>query len=545
LGQNQSAVRASKARLDFEKVDAEPIPTIADTAICVQSNAAAAQAARPEERYVFYYREGYCELFSAVLTGSSESFQAAAKDFTETIANWPRKLAVSPPAGLEALVSIARIEQGRAIESYPDMVKDLRAVLADPGCQLTPVMSKSFCAALVDTAKTWLGWLAYRKNEFGQAAELFQPITGSVWGVWISGRLAQDQKRVDEAASLYQKALDTWSAIEKSPDPGVLALLGPKLDTAAIYYQLGLLEYSRQRYDAAINLLDAAVKASPKNSYTIFLRARSKEALHLNQAAMNDYALAAQTARASDDSSWSVGQAHFHRGVLLYEAKDYARADGEFANALNTRLTEIPPADVTAWRTMAAVAGGACKSSDALETAANVASSQFPQAQADSLVFDCRVSQATTLEQQIALEKLYSGKLDAAKLRALRDRIATTYADQGVAAEDRKDPYSAVISYRKAIEWNPNNAKARFNLGAIYIEDKRFDLAEAEYRALVDADASDYEAHYWLAQSILAQRPPPERLTEACGLLQRSLAIDDPARKAQFLKAVAAAKCEK
>jgi len=29
-----------------------------------------------------------------------------------------------------------------------------------------------------------------------------------------------------------------------------------------------------------------------------------------------------------------------------------------------------------------------------------------------------------------------------------------------------------VIFYRKAIEWNPHNSKARFNLGAIYIEDK-------------------------------------------------------------------------
>src|SRR5260370_23961759 len=141
--------------------------------------------------------------------------------------------------------------------------------------------------------------------------------------------------------------------------------LGPMLDTATNYYQLGLLESWRQHYDAAINQLDAAVKASPKNSYAIFLRARSKEALHLNQAAMNDYALAAQTARASDDSSWSVGQAHFHRGVLLYGAKDYARADGEVANALNTRPTEIPSADGTAWRTMAPVAGGAGKSSDA------------------------------------------------------------------------------------------------------------------------------------------------------------------------------------
>ena len=87
LGQNPSAVLASKARLDFEKVDAEPVPTIADTEICVQSNAAAAPVSRPEERYAFYYRKGYCGLFSALLTGSSDSFQAAAKDFTETIAN--------------------------------------------------------------------------------------------------------------------------------------------------------------------------------------------------------------------------------------------------------------------------------------------------------------------------------------------------------------------------------------------------------------------------------------------------------------------------
>src|SRR5437764_10124437 len=129
---------------------------------------------------------------------------------------------------------------------------------------------------------------------------------------------------------------------------------------------------------------------------------------------------------------------------------------------------------------------------------------------------------------------MYSAKVDAAKLRGLRQRIAGDYANQGVAAEDRKDPYSAVTAYRRAIEWNPNNAKARFNLGAIYIEDKRYNLAEAEYNALVQADASDYEAHYWLAQSILAQHPSPDRAAEACRLLQRSLAISDPEKKAQF-----------
>ncbi|HTM49926.1 MAG TPA: tetratricopeptide repeat protein, partial [Bryobacteraceae bacterium] len=121
--------------------------------------------------------------------------------------------------------------------------------------------------------------------------------------------------------------------------------------------------------------------------------------------------------------------------------------------------------------------------------------------------------------------------------------IANDYANQGVAAEDRKDPYSAVIAYRHAIEWNPNNSKARFNLGAIYIDDKRYDLAEKEYRALVQADAADYEALYWLGQSILAQRPGAERTAEACGLLRRSLAVADPQKKLDFGKAVAAAKC--
>src|SRR5207302_9822679 len=136
-----------------------------------------------------------------------------------------------------------------------------------------------------------------------------------------------------------------------------------------------------------------------------------------------------------------------------------------------------------------------------------------------------------------------SSGLDATNMRSMHDRIASFYAEIGVAAEELKDPYSAVIAYRTAIGWNPNNAKARFNLGAIYIEDKRFNLAEAEYRALVEADRSDYEAHYWLAQSILAQRPTQPRAAAACEYLQRSMAIDDAEKKAQFAKAYAAAKC--
>ena len=119
----------------------------------------------------------------------------------------------------------------------------------------------------------------------------------------------------------------------------------------------------------------------------------------------------------------------------------------------------------------------------------------------------------------------------------------SAYADQGVAAEDKKDPYAAVVAYRNALEWNPGHSKARFNLGAVYIDEKRFNLAEAEYRALLEADATDYEAQYWLAESILAQQPSLARRVEACALLRGSLAIRDAEKRAQFTKAMTTARC--
>jgi tetratricopeptide (TPR) repeat protein len=240
-----------------------------------------------------------------------------------------------------------------------------------------------------------------------------------------------------------------------------------------------------------------------------------------------------------------VGQAHYFRGLLLYQAKNYPSAEVEFSLALTGRLGDLGKPDVNAWKIMSAVAGSGCKSSDALDAAMEAASDKFPKAQANALVFDCRLKQATTLDHYMALAKLYEKRLDQGKLRELKMLIANGYAAQGVAAEDGRDPYSAVAAYRKAIEWDPGNSKARFNLGAIYIEDKHFEQAEAEYRALVDADGNDYEAHYWLAQSILAQHPPPERVADACELLQKALAINNPAKKAQFLKAMGAANCPK
>jgi tetratricopeptide (TPR) repeat protein len=547
LGQTPGSV-AAKARADFEKVDAEPIPTIVSTLACVQSNAAALPAVRPDERYLYYYRKGYCELFGALPSAASDSFQAAARDFAEAVANWPKKAPAPPPAGLRALIAISHLEQGREANSYPDTARDLAAVVAEPACAPTPIMASRFCNAVVDTARTWLGWLAFTKGDFAEAARVLEPLgqrnPPSPWALWIAGRLEQQKNRIDEAKALYEKALAAWEAVRKSPSPDVVTLLGPALDPAAIEYQLAVADYSRQQYDSAITHLDTAIKGSPRNSYAIFLRGLCKEGLHLNVAAMEDYALAAQTARASHETTWNVGEANYHRGVLLYQAKDYARAEAEFANALGGRLGDLPSADVTAWRIMAGVAARGCGAGlDQLESAGQAASSQFPKDQATALVFDCRLKQATTLEQYVALEKAYTSRLDPATLQSARAKISNGYADRGVAAEDRKDPNTAVLEYRQAIGWNAANTKAHFNLGAIYIGNKRYDLAEAEFRALVQADGNDFEAHYWLAESILAQHPAADRVAAACALLARAISTPDHQKKADFSKALAAAGC--
>src|SRR5205807_5640395 len=100
-------------------------------------------------------------------------------------------------------------------DTYPDMTRELTAITSDTNCAATPVMSQPFCVSLVDTAKAWLGWLAYRRFDFSRAVQQFQSLTGSPWNLWISGRVAQDQKRLPEAAGLYQKALDAWTAAQK------------------------------------------------------------------------------------------------------------------------------------------------------------------------------------------------------------------------------------------------------------------------------------------------------------------------------------------
>jgi Flp pilus assembly protein TadD len=156
---------------------------------------------------------------------------------------------------------------------------------------------------------------------------------------------------------------------------------------------------------------------------------------------------------------------------------------------------------------------------------------------------DCHLQQAATLEQLLAWEQQLGDRAAPLRSSPLSAHVANAYAKQGVSAEDPKDSYSAVLAYRKALFWNPKDTKARFNLAAVYVGDRKFEQAEVEYRALIQADPKDHEAQYWLAESILTQRPGTEKKSEACAMLRRSLQVGDPERRSQFAVALEAAQC--
>ena len=531
---------AQKAQHDFERVDSAPIPSIQDALACSQSHQALLATPLVEQRFLAHYRKGYCELFAAVLLQDAGQFRSAAAEFGHSVADWPPRLRAINPQGVRILAAIARLEGGR--NTVPGTA-ELEQVLGAGECPRTPVMNDEFCHALVDTARTWLAWLNWQKGQMDEAARWARPLPDTPWGLWIAGEEARRQNRYAEALAAFEKAIKGWSAAEASAAPNVITLLGPKPDLGRMSLQVGQTLMGIEKWEAAISSFDATLKSNRNNSLALYLRAQAKEKLGLVDPALADYGTAAAAARANDETSWSYGEAYFRRGLLYYRARNYAQAQSEFSTAQSGKSGNLNPNTVTAWRVMAEVAGGACETADGLATAARAAGDDFPKPEAATLVLSCKLKQASTLEQLEGVERAYGSTLSPQQSAALRERISTAWADQGVAAEDRKEPARAMEAYRKAVEWNPRNSKARFNLGAIYVDGQRWPLAEVEYRRLVEADPKDYEAQFWLGRSILAQHPGPERRLEACQALNRSLAVSDGGKKAAFAKVAAGARC--
>ena len=201
-----------------------------------------------------------------------------------------------------------------------------------------------------------------------------------------------------KAASRYGEAVGVWRKAEHAQALPLVQRLGPRPDMAAVPAELGEAQLLAGDPRAAIENLDAAVKADPAKARTIYLRARAKEAAGQADAALADYNLASRTAFAAG-AGRSSGEAHLYQGILLYERKDWPRAEAEFAAALNFDIPAAMKSDAAAWRHLAAVASGSCASArEYLERALATVSPDFPKSDARSALAACGAAEAVAVK---------------------------------------------------------------------------------------------------------------------------------------------------
>jgi tetratricopeptide (TPR) repeat protein len=387
---------ALKAQSDFERVASALRPRIPDAEACRQSQAAALAVSPPEDRSRLYYRNGYCAFAGAEVTGNPREFLAAVESFDKAIEAWParsRKIAKRAPpepvfGALRVFAAIARLHAATEAEVAVDSRQEIAAALESPSCT-SDLMPAGFCAEVLAGGAQWLGWIALRGNQLDEAARRFSLAPHSGWSEWVQGRREFDNARFGAAAGHYAKAIDEWKRIWQGEGPTLPQALGPRPQYASALADWGGARLLAGDLPGAIITLDAAIQADSASPYALFLRARVKELAGQKDAALADYNLASRTAFAAAVDLAS-GEAHLYHGIVLYRRQDFARAEEEFASALNFEMTGALRPDARAWRHLAAVAGGSCGAArDSLSLALATVSPFFPRDEARSRASRC------------------------------------------------------------------------------------------------------------------------------------------------------------
>lgn len=131
------------------------------------------------------------------------------------------------------------------------------------------------------------------------------------------------------------------------------------------------------------------------------------------------------------------------------------------------------------------------------------------------LVTPLSESQAPLTQKEIMANKSFD-RLRAGNLAYLSGRLpeaiseftaaieanpdnAAAYYNLAVAYQDTAKYDDAATAYKKAIELNPANVRARLNLGVLYYEQKRFEEAANEFDKAIEASPNNVRAIYNLA----------------------------------------------
>lgn len=386
-----------RAQTDFDRVGAAALPDVRDTTRCTQSQAVLLPMTRPAELPVVRFRKGWCEMLGATLSDSPAGYRQAAQEFAHALAEWPNRGPEPVSAGLQVLSGIARMRAGADAQILLDIRAGFENAVSTQACPAS-VMPVRLCQELVSTARLWLGWMSLREGKLDEAERMFRDFPEMGWVPWVAGRQALASGRYAEAAAAMGKAVERWNADIKYPKGGTARLLGPKPSPLEAIADLGATRYLAEDYTGAVQSLDAAVKGRPTDARSIFIRGLAREALGQPEAALSDYQIASRTAFANPNLPAAAAQAHLYRGVWHFRQKAWQRAESSFASAL---MADAGPyrAEISAWRHLSAVAGGACESSAAeLRRALPTVSGFFPRAEAEAQLAGC--SQPATVSRR-------------------------------------------------------------------------------------------------------------------------------------------------
>ena len=351
------------AQAAFDRVDGAASPPLANASACVQTQAAMLAVALPAEESELHYRKGFCQLAVAAITRAPGAFGDAATELDRSGANM--------------LAWMAR--RAGQLGAEPTWKK--------------PDSCPKSCETLVPVANLWLGWLAFHAGDADSAAAQVASQPASGWPAYIAAAKAFHSGRYSEAAARYREVLDIWTHAQGAYDPPLALRLAPPENIPQLLTELGGAQILAGDPAGAIATLARTLQAAP-NARGYFLRARADELAGHPEAALADYNLASRAAFA-DAHDLASGEAHLYRGILYYRRKDYARAESEFASALNF---DIPPSlrpDASAWRHLSAVASGFCGASrQYLEQSLPSVSPYFPKAEAEAIAAACSAALA-------------------------------------------------------------------------------------------------------------------------------------------------------
>ncbi|MBZ5728163.1 MAG: hypothetical protein LAP87_24655 [Acidobacteriia bacterium] len=397
----QRLALALKAQTDLDRVELAAVPQLRDAVACVQSQASLLPIAMREELPLIHYHKGYCALLGATITHNSGEFRAAAEEFDKAVESWPARALVGArngpqetvSSGLRMLAAIARMEASGDDAARERARQEITFATESPAC-FSSVMAPKFCEAVLATGRQWLGWMALGRDRLDEASRDFASAPESGWPAWVAGRKAFAGRAYRNAAGEYRRAIDTWTSARQETAPSFTARLSPPPDMAAALADLGGAQLLAGDAAAAIATLDAAIKLNQAAARAYYLRARAHELAGQAEAALADYNMASRNAFASAQDLAS-GEAHLYRGMSLFRRKDYRRAEDEFASALNFEIPAALRGDAVAWRHLAAVAGGSCRTSrEYLEQSLAAVSPYFPKEEARTLSAACATTVA-------------------------------------------------------------------------------------------------------------------------------------------------------